>query len=300
MGLVASMTEDAVDSSAAAAPHWSLNRSLAIIGASMIATGVAGFIWAPNLVPNAPIALVLVGVLIAFVGVVRLAHERRREDLALALHGLGLTAVFVKSKSDREALYDLWEPFAFLKRLRSGNRGLQWIAWGEREDLTVDGRVSAVRLFEHRYIVQAGHATVAKFHTVSGVVVPDGWPKLQIDPRGVFGGSSGLDFGDAAFDRRFRVRCGDAAFARALLTDEVRAWLVATAKKGERWRVQGSASGCVLACLWPRYVPVRDLGGLVERPVYLAERAEGSVFGEDWAAARGASRTEAFGGDDGE
>ncbi len=204
----------------------------------------------------------LIAVVAAIMYSAHRASKARRAKLEAALHALGFTFTGSPAKTDKPALF---VPFAHAPQFSRGGgaSGIQWAAHG-----TVRG--TAVHLAEHMYMQSHGKGAHPVHHTAAAVACPAHWPPLSLT-REHWGhaladlvGMSDLQLDDAAFNKRWRLKCDDADFALLLLSPEAQAWLAA-APKSEAWHLAGGQ----LVCVWHGTVTGEAVATLAARPLEL-------------------------------
>lgn len=213
---------------------------------------------APPQVIGAVIVLGALPLIAGIVGGVSASERRRKTSLREECEAMGLEHTVAKQLPDRKAWF---APFEHVKVLRTGAKGLVWIA---------DSPPGAdpLVLFEHFYIVSTGNSVARIVHTVAAKPCPPSWPALTLTPRHLGHRIAALferrdvQLESAEFNRRWFVRCDDEDFAILLLGPEMQTWLLETARRAVFVIGEGR-----LACL-ERKAPKRGrlarLTGLVE------------------------------------
>jgi hypothetical protein len=158
------------------------------------------------------------------------AQKKRRAAIDALFADLGLTLFRKPDMPTREAN---WAPFADLKELKYGTKGVKWIASG-----TINGR--AVTAIEHRYTISTGQSTQQIVHVCIASPCPKHWPRVELRGEHLLHrladvlGATELKLESEVFNRRWRISSDDEDHAIMLLTPEVQN-LLENSPSGEAW-----------------------------------------------------------------
>jgi hypothetical protein len=149
---------------------------------------------------------------------------------------------------DRTGKDHLFAPFYHITALRHGGKGMRWHAAAR-----VKGR--RIELLEHSYTISSGKNSQTIVHTCIAAIGSVSWPVLTLAGEGLLarfaeklGMAPDINLENDEFNRRWRVKCDDEAFALAILSPEVQQHLAAADRS--EWWVIGGPSGAV--CLGHR------------------------------------------------
>lgn len=186
------------------------------------------------------VSLVLFVVAVGIVSVVR-AQRRNTRRMFESLSVAGFDVKQNVRKGEREQLF---APFAQLKELSTGLKGLKWFATRQ-----IDGR--EFTLFQHSYTVHTGQSASTITHVVAATACPDWWPQLSLSRETIFHkiadklGMKDLQLESETFNKAWRVKTDDEDMAIVILTPTMQEWLEGSPKK-ESWRI-GSGVVCCLS-----------------------------------------------------
>lgn len=159
-----------------------------------------------------------------------MADRKRRRTIAERLSAEGYFAQCPPEKVQREQFL---APFAHLTQLKTGGKGLRWIA-GKREG------DKGIALFEHYHAESNGDSQTNYVFTVASVPCDPLWPTMQLSRKTKFSKLIAaltprptITLGDPALDDRWQVSTDDEAFTRELIA-RIRP-LLDTAPKTEHW-----------------------------------------------------------------
>jgi len=208
--------------------------------------------------PGIVVGSLVLGGLVFFVGVAAAtsAEKKRREAGILgACAELGLEHTPAKALGDRAGAF---APFAHLKALRTGAKGLGWLA---RDP----GGSEPLVLVEHSYVVSTGKSAARISHTLAALPCPASWPEMVLTPEH-FGHRVAAAFGrrdvqleDPAFNKRWFVSTDDETFAMLALGPSMQAWLLDAPKEAIFHIGEG-----MLVCMERKAVDGAGLRKLVE------------------------------------
>lgn len=171
------------------------------------------------------------------------AEKRRRLAMETVIRSTGFQVDFKPSVAAKE---EAFLKSGSLKCLRTGSKGLGWIARGD-----VGG--VPVQLLEHKYVVSTGKHTSVHYHLVASTAAPETWPKLSVTPENFlhriaeFFGAKDLKVEDEKFNRAWRVKSDDENFALLVLHPDVQAWFLKM--PGGVWIEIGNGAACVVASM---------------------------------------------------
>ena len=166
------------------------------------------------------------------------AAGRQAAAIAEACAPFGLAYQAFAKLEEKDAAF---APFAHLAHLRTGGKGLAWMA------RSLTGEPPLV-LLQHRYVVSTGQTTITVTHTLAALPCPDTWPTLALTPEhlghriaGMLG-KGDLRLESEEFNKRWFVNADDEDFAAVVLSPEMQAWLVgapkwATFHIGQGWLI---------------------------------------------------------------
>lgn len=200
--------------------------TMPLVGGGVLLLVLAVVLAVSTAVPPAAVvvSLLLGGLLVSAGLVLRLsARTRGRAEAIRDLCAtMGLVYTTAKELPDRAAAF---APFAHLKALRTGAKGVAWIARDPTGALPTT-------LVEHSYVVSTGKSTTRIRHCAGARPCPPAWPRLDITPRhlghrlaGAFG-RRGIQLEDPEFNRRWFVESEDDTFAALVLIPEMQTWLL--------------------------------------------------------------------------
>jgi|GEM_PF-1346848 len=174
-------------------------------------------------------AAVLFGFLLLIVAIskgTKAAANRQASAIADACAPFGLTYAAFAKIEEKDAAF---APYAHLSHLRTGGKGLAWMARNPAGE-------PPLVLLQHRYVVSTGQTTVQVSHTLAAMPCPTSWPSLALTPEH-FGhriagmlGKGDLRLENDEFNKRWFVDADDEDFAAVLLSPEMQAWLVGVPK----------------------------------------------------------------------
>ncbi len=175
------------------------------------------------------IALVLgvLGIIAFIVMLARNAAEQRQQELDRAMREHGLNTL------EKEAFTERLAWIEGLSRLNGGTRNVK-MAWRG------DWSGHPVECVHHRYVVSTGQTTSVVQHRLVATPVPANWPYLQLGEENIFTrigsalGGEDIQVEDEAFNKRWRIRTEDEAFAIVLLVPELQ-HLLRDAPRGQQW-----------------------------------------------------------------
>ncbi|MBC7773559.1 MAG: hypothetical protein H7210_13775 [Pyrinomonadaceae bacterium] len=180
-------------------------------------------------------ALIVTPVIVAVVLIARTAARARKQRI-LALDTeyarLGFAGVTSPAKDQRDSLF---QNVVHLSILSTGSKGLVRVASGVVDDTPVE-------MIEHEYVVSTGKSAHAVQHTVASCECPTGWPVLTLTPENVLHrigevlGIHDIRVESETFNRAWRVKGADEAFAVTLLSPAVQTWLENTSRQ-ESWYI---------------------------------------------------------------
>lgn len=206
------------------------------------------------------VAFALLGAFTMIFAIVRI-DKARRHDIAAILADKGMEVEVAPPKARRE---ELFAPFASLKALRHGAKGMRIWARGEHDGVQVF-------LIEHNYTVHTGKSNHTVRHTAATAACPPQWPSLSLKGQNMITGwwanlrGKDMRLENDAFNERWIVRAENEDFALLFLSPDVQEFLCA-APSGEAWQI-GDGWIC-----WYRqkplkaadaFVPVERLAGLM-------------------------------------
>ena len=198
------------------------------------------------------------------------AQKKRRAAIDALFAELGLTLIRKPDMPTREAN---WAPFAALKELKYGAKGVKWIATG-----TINGQT--VTAIEHRYTISTGQSTQQIVHVCIACPCPEHW--LMVELRGEHFlhriadalGSSDLELESEVFNRRWRISAQDEDHAIMLLTPEVQQ-LLQNSPNGETWVI---GRGWVRLCGRGKVLKPEGIREALEKPGKLLELVPPELF----------------------
>lgn len=181
--------------------------------------------------------VVLVGVpTVAAVLIIMHAVRRERKQRLIAAEAeyarLGFSCVMAPGKNEREALF---QNAAHLSMLRTGSKGLLHVANGVLDETPIE-------VVEHQYIVSTGKSAHVVRHIVASCECPAGWPVLSLTPEhllhkiGEVLGIHDIRVESESFNRAWRVKSEDEAFAVTLLSPALQTWMENNSKH-ESWYI---------------------------------------------------------------
>lgn len=214
-----------------------VNRLLAILAiATVLAFIIAmiiGATFARQISSGVFMTIIIVpfvGGLIAMFTITTMADRKRRRTIAERLSAQGYFAQCPPDKAQREQFL---APFAHLTQLKTGGKGLRWIA-GKREG------DKGIALFEHFHSESNGDSQTNYVFTVAAVPCEATWPTMQLSRKTKFAKLIAalttrptIELGDPALDNRWQVSTDDDAFTRDLIA-RIRP-LLDTAPNAEHW-----------------------------------------------------------------
>jgi len=196
-------------------PAVPMRSKLAIAGCAFLVLAALGVPAEER--QGLPTVLILsLAILVAvYVVVDVLWASSRRRAMAAEARRLGLAF------SAKDPFDVLGISFALIRRSRHTFREAENVLWGRRGDLEV-------RVFDYAY--QESEDEWRRF-TGAMAAVAEGWPALLIEPGHLpaspsFTGHRSIEFESERFNRTFRVRCADRAFANALIDARMMEWLL--------------------------------------------------------------------------
>lgn len=154
------------------------------------------------------------------------AASKQAAAFAEACVPFGLTHTTFAKLEEKDAAF---APFSHLSHLRTGGKGLAWMARSPAGE-------PPLVLLQHRYVVSTGQTTVQVTHTLAALPCPVTWPPLALTPEhlghriaGMLG-KGDLRLENDEFNRRWFVDADDEDFAALLLSPEMQTWLVGVPK----------------------------------------------------------------------
>ncbi|MHC4947573.1 MAG: hypothetical protein ACYTG1_04850 [Planctomycetota bacterium] len=235
--------------------------------AMLVLGGAAGWVHArfENADPVAAgmIVAIIAPPLLLAGGLLALAIRQSGGVMAIgrALRGRGWSWNPAPAADERERAF---APISHLQDLRTGAGSVTFTAAGP-----VDG--VDLELIEHRCLLRSHRTSRLIVHTVLTAPCPDSWPRTSLSGESVMGlcgpivGFQDLQLQCPQFNRRWRVKAEDEAFARRLLTADVQTFL-ADAPGDERWEIGRGTISCIRRTV----VEPRHLRTLLLRPVQLS------------------------------
>ncbi len=214
-----------------------VNRLLAILAVATVLGFIIAIIIGATFARQIPTGVFMTiimapffGGLIAMFTLTTMADRKRRRTIAAHLQADGYLAQCPPDKAQREHFL---APFAHLTQLKTGGKGLRWIA-GKREG------DKGIALFEHFHSESNGDSQSNYVFTVASVPCDASWPTMQLSRKTKFSKLIAaltprptITLGDAEFDDRWQISTDDEAFTRELIA-RIRP-LLDTAPKAEHW-----------------------------------------------------------------
>jgi len=177
----------------------------------------------------------VIAIIVAIIVLAARGESRRRRELFDALRARGF---HVSEKPSRTELDSLFVAFDGMAPLKKGAKGLRWHATGR-------SGVGDIQIIEHAYTVSSGKHHHTVINTCVAVVGGISWPTLTLEGEGalarfaeMLGATPDIKLEDEAFNKRWRVKCDDEAFALAVLSPEVQLTLIA-APRADWWAIGG-------------------------------------------------------------
>jgi hypothetical protein len=229
-----------------------VNRLLAIMAVATVLAFIFAMIIGATLARQISSGVFMTIIMVPFFGgmiamfaSITIADRKRRRTIAERLSAEGYFAQCPPDQAQREQFL---APFAHLTQLKTGGKGLRWIA-GKREG------DKGIALFEHFHSESTGYSQVNYVFTVAAVPCDASWPTMQLSRKTKFSKLIAaltprptIELGDADFDDRWQVSTEDEAFTRELIA-RIRPLLV-TAPKAEHWFIgHGQVCGVCSAAL---------------------------------------------------
>ncbi|MFG0258940.1 MAG: hypothetical protein ACF8LK_01200 [Phycisphaerales bacterium JB041] len=203
--------------------HVSLTAALMIVVTVAVTTPQS--IRVPVVVASA-VGFGVLLVIVTIAKVSKAAASKRAAAMAEACAQFGLTYESFDRIEQKDAAF---APFAHLSHLRTGGKGLAWIARNP------EGSPPLV-LLQHRYVVSTGQTTVQITHVLAALPCPPAWPSLSLTPEhlghrlaGMLG-KGDLRLENDEFNKRWFVDADDEDFAALVLSPPMQAWLVGVPK----------------------------------------------------------------------
>lgn len=184
------------------------------------------------------VVLIIVGAIALLTMFVVLAHraeQKRRRTIFTLLRERGFTVTEAPAKPAKAALFASFEG---ITALRHGGKGLRWHA-------VLKDRTRHIEVIEHSYTISSGKNSSTIVHLCIAMVGGAAWPMLTLTPEGIadrlgelLGGKADIKLENERFNKAWRVRCDDDAFALAILSPEVQQ-VLAESVRGESWSFGG-------------------------------------------------------------
>ena len=194
---------------------------LVVIGVVVIGVTTSQSVRVPVVV-GAAIAFGLVFLILSIVKASERAARKNSAAIGELCTQQGLLYQPMSRHDDRDAAF---APFEHLDQLRTGSKGLVWIA----TDPT--GR-NPLTLLQHRYVVSTGQTTVQIVHTIAALPCPPTWPILKLGSEHLghriadMLGKGDLKLESDEFNKRWFVKADDEDFATLVLSPEMQEWLI--------------------------------------------------------------------------
>lgn len=202
---------------------------VSITAALMIVVTIAVTTSQSVRVPVVVGAAVTFGIVVLIVAITKgskAAANKQAVAVAEACAPFGLTYQSFAKIEEKDAAF---APFAHLSHLRTGGKGLAWMARSPMGE-------PPLVLLQHRYVVSTGQTTVQVTHTLAALPCPVTWPPLSLTPEhlghriaGMLG-KGDLRLENDEFNRRWFVDADDEDFAALVLSPAMQAWLVGVPK----------------------------------------------------------------------
>ncbi len=198
---------------------------LIVIGVVMIAVTTSQPVRVPVVVV-ATIAFVMLFLVVSIVKASRRATRKTSTAIGKVCAQHGLTYHRVSKHDDNDTIF---APFRHLDQLRTGSKGLVWIA-------ADPAGKNPLALLQHTYVVSTGQSAIQVVHTLAALPCPTAWPPLKLTPENLGHRIAGmLGKGDIKlesdeFNKRWFVKADDEDFAALVLSPEMQEWLVEAPK----------------------------------------------------------------------
>jgi hypothetical protein len=173
------------------------------------------------------LALGALGLITFIVMMTRNASRQREEQLDRAMRQHGLVSL------EKEAFPDRLDWLDGVGKLNGGPRNVKRAWRGDYKNRPVE-------CVHHRYVISTGQTTSTVQHRVVATPIPEAWPYLQLGEENIFTrigsalGGEDIQVEDEQFNKRWRIRTEDEAFAVVLLVPPLQQ-LLRDAPRGQQW-----------------------------------------------------------------